>query len=129
MLLFFLNILCYDIWFYIFHRLLHTKQLYQYHKKHHERIETRWLDAYNGSCLENTISPLGIFIPMIYFNVFNIECVLSMIYTNIRGLIRHETRLAYIFGNHHLIHHKHFNCNYGEFWLDYLMGTSYKQSV
>jgi len=99
----------------------------KYHKMHHENIETCWWDAYHGSIIENTISPLGIFIPMIYFNVFDIECILSMIVTNIRGCVRHESRLKHIFGNHHLIHHNHFNYNYGEIWIDYLMGTNYKQ--
>ena len=127
MYLFLLNILCYDLWFYCFHRLLHTKQLFKYHKKHHENREPEWYDTYYSSFLENIISPLGIYIPMIYYNVFDLECILSMAFANTRGLIRHETRLTHIFGDHHIIHHKYYNCNYGEAWIDYFMGTLYKE--
>lgn len=123
MFLFLLNILCYDLWFYCFHRLLHTKKLYKYHKKHHENVEPNWQDTYHASLLENVISPLGIYIPMMYYGVFNMECVLSMIFANTRGLIRHESRLTSIFGDHHIVHHKRLNCNYGETWIDYIMGT------
>ena len=126
MYLFFLNILCYDLWFYCFHRLLHTKQLFKY-QKNITKIESEWYDTYYASFLENIISPLGIYIPMIYYNVFNLECILSMVFANTRGLIRHETRPIHIFGDHHIIHHKHYNCNYGEAWIDYLMGTLYKE--
>lgn len=123
MYLFLLNILSYDLWFYFFHRVLHTKEFYKYHKKHHENVEPEWLDTYNASFVENLVSPLGIYIPMIYYGVFNTECILSMIFVNTRGLIRHERRLTHIFGDHHIKHHKKLNCNYGEKWIDYLMGT------
>jgi Delta7-sterol 5-desaturase len=123
MLLFILNIISYDIWFYMFHRILHTSYLYKYHLKHHTIKNPHWYDTYYATIFENSILGLGIFIPMIYYQVFNYECLLAILFINIRGLIRHETRLKHIFGTHHLLHHKHLKYNYGEYWIDYIMNT------
>jgi len=126
MFLFILNILSYDIWFYFCHRLLHTSYIYKYHQKHHTIKEPNWFDTYYASMVENCILGIGIFFPIIYFHVFDYECICSIIFINIRGLIRHETRLKHIFGDHHLIHHKYLKYNYGEYWLDTIFGTKYK---
>lgn len=124
MYLFLLHILCYDLWFYFFHRLLHTKELYKYHKRHHEIVKPEWQDTYHASLVENVISPFGIYIPMLYYGVFNIETLCALIFANTRGLIRHDHRFTHIFGDHHIVHHRRLNCNYGEAWIDYIMGTS-----
>ena len=125
MYLFILSIVSYDIWFYFCHRLLHTNYLYKYHKKHHIIKTPKWYDTYYASTIENSILGLGIFIPMIYYQLFNYECICSVLFTNIRGLIRHETRLKHIFGQHHLLHHTYMKYNFGEKWIDYVMNTLY----
>ena len=50
--------------------------------------------------------------------------VYSIIILNIRGMLRHDYRFIWLVGNHHLLHHKYPQYNYGEYWLDYLFGTN-----
>jgi sterol desaturase/sphingolipid hydroxylase (fatty acid hydroxylase superfamily) len=40
-------------------------------------------------------------------------------------MMRHDDRLIWLIGNHHLLHHKYPLYNFGEYWLDSLMGTEY----
>ena len=44
---------------------------------------------------------------------------------NIRGMMRHDARFISLVGNHHLLHHKYCNYNFGEYWLDTIFGTKY----
>jgi sterol desaturase/sphingolipid hydroxylase (fatty acid hydroxylase superfamily) len=39
--------------------------------------------------------------------------------------MRHDNRFSWITGNHHLLHHKYINYNFGEYWIDRLFGTAY----
>ena len=34
-------------------------------------------------------------------------------------MVRHDYRCVWLIGNHH----KYYNCNYGEYWIDYWCGT------
>jgi sterol desaturase/sphingolipid hydroxylase (fatty acid hydroxylase superfamily) len=46
-------------------------------------------------------------------------------------MLRHESNkyAVYIIGNHHLLHHKYPNYNYGEYWIDYICGTLYPNQI
>ena len=43
-------------------------------------------------------------------------------------MMRHDRRFIFIVGNHHLLHHKYQKYNYGEYWIDMLCGTKFKNS-
>jgi hypothetical protein len=68
-------------------------------------------------------------LPFLYFNynIYDILIVLSFL--NIRGMMRHDIRFAFLIGNHHLLHHRHPKYNYGEYWLDYIFGTKYPNNA
>ena len=121
-----LSIISYDIWFYISHILLH-KKLYFIHNKHHLPAKLTFFVAYEGDILESFIQCIGMFIPFIFYSI-NIKIfIIILCILNIRGMLRHESNkyVVYIIGNHHLLHHKYPNYNYGEYWLDYIFGTLY----
>jgi sterol desaturase/sphingolipid hydroxylase (fatty acid hydroxylase superfamily) len=129
MLNIFFSIISYDIWFYLSHVLLHSKSLYKFHKEHHKKIYPKFLDTYTGHFLEGPFQGLGMLLPFIYFNynIYDILIVLSFL--NIRGMMRHDIRFAFLIGNHHLLHHRYPKYNYGEYWLDYMFGTKYPNDV
>ena len=122
-----LYLLTYDIWFYVSHIFLHKNKLVKHiHKIHHSQYYKTMIytDTYIAHYLETPIQSLGIFIP-IFFIVFNLKnFVYSIIILNIRGMLRHDYRFIWLVGNHHLLHHKYPQYNYGEYWLDYLFGTN-----
>jgi lathosterol oxidase len=123
-----LYIISYDIWFYISHILLHKVHcLKLIHKKHHElNYQTiRYSDTYVGHYLEGPFQSIGVIVPMFFIESNIYEYILVVLFLNLRGMIRHVHRLTWIYGNHHIIHHKYPNYNYGEYWLDCLFGTNY----
>jgi sterol desaturase/sphingolipid hydroxylase (fatty acid hydroxylase superfamily) len=127
MFLFLFHVLCYDVWFYTIHIVLHNKHFYVIHKLHHEKLhnELTYADTNVGHYIENFVEPLGILIPF-----FVVDCSLAaffcaVIFTSIRGYMRHDNRCSWLIGNHHLLHHKYRQYNYGEYWIDRLFGTIY----
>jgi sterol desaturase/sphingolipid hydroxylase (fatty acid hydroxylase superfamily) len=122
----FLHIFGYDLWFYISHRLLHTRALWWIHAQHHERrTGLRWLDAYHGHWLESTVQPLGFLLPLVTGQAWNwTTALITAALINARGLARHDERCSWIPGIiHHLKHHSNPKVNFGEPWLDVLCGT------
>ena len=119
-------VLGYDIWFYISHILLHSRFLWKYHKVHHEIIYPKWTDTYTGHILEGPFQSMGFLVPLLFIEFSLIEFVLSYIFVTVRGMMRHDDRTVWLIGNHHLLHHEYVGCNYGEYWLDWLFGTSIK---
>jgi sterol desaturase/sphingolipid hydroxylase (fatty acid hydroxylase superfamily) len=121
-----IHIFCYDIWFYIFHILLHNKNIYFIHKLHHfkKHNELTFLDAYHGDLIELPIQTAGIFLPYLVVQVSIEPLLFTYIYVAIRGFMKHEPRLCWLIGNHHLLHHKYPKYNFGEYWLDYCFGTT-----
>ena len=113
---------CWD--YLILHRLLHTKYLYTFHKMHHEKRIPTWKDAFYASKVENMTSSLGIFIPTLLYKLCIYQLILSILYDQIRGMLRHDKRGECIVGNHHMLHHQYFSYNYGEEWLDSIFGTN-----
>ena len=120
-----LAILSYDVWFYFVHRLLHHPLLYPYHKEHHRNVFPTWKDTFTADRLENAVSGLGVVIPLLYSSDYVRETMAAFTLCMTRGVMHHDIRFASITGTHHLIHHQKFKYNYGEPWIDYLMGTAY----
>lgn len=127
MLIILLHILFYDLWFYISHVLLHYPKFYKIHKQHHikQHDKLEWYDTNEGHYIEHLLQPLGMFIPC-FFNSFSYKYFfIAYIFIAIRALMRHDNRFTYLIGNHHILHHKYPNYNYGEYWIDKLCGTVY----
>ena len=116
------SVISYDIWFYISHIILH-RYLYKYHKEHHYKIVPNFLDTYVGHRLEGPFQGVGMFVPFVALNYTIYDIFLVLLILNIRGMMRHDERFIFLIGNHHLLHHKYPNYNYGEYWIDWLCGT------
>lgn len=119
-------ILSYDIWFYLSHIILHKYLFNIIHKKHHTINYNiiNFKDTYVGHFIEGPFQGIGIFFPL-FFIKFNLYSFLySLLLINIRGMLRHDNRFIWLIGNHHILHHKYSQYNYGEYWLDKLFGTS-----
>ena len=120
----------YDIFFYVSHILLHTKDFYYIHKTHHETKyeELTYLHAGKGDILENIIQYSSLSIPLIIIKFDLFQFLIAFTLIQIRGLMRHDHNYVWLIGNHHLLHHKNRRYNYGEYWLDTLFGTKYPNS-
>jgi len=126
----FFLILSYDIWFYISHIILHNKFAHFIHKIHHQKHYTQlyFLDTYKSHYIENIIQPIGILFPFIIVKFSLLEVLIAVVFICIRGIMRHDHRCSWLIGNHHILHHKYANNNYGEYWIDKLCGTQYPNS-
>ncbi len=120
-----ISVLSYDVWFYLIHRMFHHPILYSYHKKHHINVYPTWLDTFYADKLENSIMGLGAFFPALYFHNYYLEMMIASFICFMRGVLHHDKRFVFLVGDHHLVHHKTFNYNYGSAWIDALMGTRY----
>lgn len=122
------HILCYDLWFYASHLLLHTKALWPIHKIHHEKLYPTWTDTYHGHWFESAFQGIGYFIPFLLFDPVSYQvAAVTLVLINARGMLRHDPRGSFLVGDHHLLHHTKFTCNYGEPWLDTLFGTRVRE--
>ena len=119
------SIFFYDIWFYYSHILLHMRQLYPYHKIHHQNKRPRFLDTYVGHSLESPFQSLGALVPFFFMSYTFSDIVTILAFLNIRGMMRHDDRMIFLIGNHHYLHHLYPNYNFGEYWIDSLCGTLY----
>ena len=117
------SILAYDIWFYISHILLHTKTLYPYHKIHHDNTEPTFLDTYVGHHLEGPFQGVGMFVPYVFLQYNMTDTIIILLILNVRGMAQHDRRGKILVGEHHLLHHKYSNCNYGQYWIDAMCQT------
>lgn len=68
---------------------------------------------------------LGALLPLATYSFTVTDILLVLFLLNVRGMMRHEGRFVWLIGNHHLLHHRHPQYNYGEYWLDRLCGTLY----
>ena len=123
-------ILTYDVWFYLSHIILH-KHFYKIHRIHHGIEHNRMLytDTYTAHYIESPFQGLGYLLPLLFvpFNLF--DMLLSLGIINLRGMLRHDHRFIWLIGNHHILHHKHPTYNFGEYWIDRLLGTSYPNTL
>ena len=121
-----LHIVYYDIWFYFSHIMLHNKHFYFIHKIHHHKPYNliQYYDTHDAHIVENIIQPIGILIPYLIMSEINMVTLLTAFcLISIRGLMRHDDRCSWLIGNHHILHHKYPNYNFGEFYLDSYFGT------
>jgi sterol desaturase/sphingolipid hydroxylase (fatty acid hydroxylase superfamily) len=125
---FILYILYYDFFYYLSHRLLHTKWLYKIHKIHHKNNKPTYYDYYTIHILELPLTSVGLFLAIYLYKLYIYQLLCCVIFINIRGIMEHEYRFVYLVGEHHLIHHKYFKYNYGEYWLDCIFGTLYSNT-
>ena len=115
------NILVYDINFYFTHILLH-KYLYEYHKLHHTHNTLNYRITYTAHWVENILQTY----PFIILYLLGCTHIIhTFIFVSIRGFINHEPKIKLYINKHHILHHKHLNCNYGEYYIDYIMNTLY----
>ena len=130
MFLFLFHVLCYDVWFYTLHVVLHNKNMYFIHKLHHVKQYDKliYTDTHVGHYIETIIEPLGIVIPFFVVECNLVAFVCACIFAHIRGCMRHDNRCSWLIGNHHILHHKYRLYNYGEYWIDTLCGTKYPNS-
>lgn len=125
MLTFLVYMLCYDIYYYFLHILLHTKYLYSIHKIHHKKYNPDYYDFYTIHILEIPLQSVGLIIPVYFYKLAIYQLLCAIFIINIRGIIIHDKRFINIIGDHHILHHKFINYNYGEYWIDYLFNTHY----
>jgi len=123
------HILSYDIWFYLTHILLHTSFFYKnvhcfHHEPHYKSLT--YLDTNKGHIVETILQGFGIFIPCLFVKINGSAFFIASLLVGLRGAMRHDHRCSWIIGNHHILHHKYTYGNYGEFWLDSMMGTRCK---
>jgi len=121
-------LLSYDLWFYITHLILHIPWMYKnIHYKHHniEYDTMNFMDATKGHIVETVLQGIGIYIPLLFSPLYLSAFVSAYIVIGLRGGMRHDHRCSWLIGNHHLQHHKHPYCNFGEYWLDWLCGTTF----
>ena len=123
----FSHIISHDIWFYLFHIVLHDKNVYYIHKIHHITLYNKltYIDTYKGHIIEHIVQPLGIFIPFFIYDVDIVNFFIAYIIITIRNYLRHDHNFTWIIGNHHLLHHKYPKYNFGEYWIDYIFNTKY----
>ena len=124
-----LHVLGYDIWFYISHRLLHTAPLWPYHALHHAYRYPTFTETYAGHALEGPFQSIGFLLPYVWFDFHLTAAAVALILVNLRGMMRHDVRAAWLIGNHHLLHHEVGTGNFGEEWLDTLCGTAIKARI
>jgi sterol desaturase/sphingolipid hydroxylase (fatty acid hydroxylase superfamily) len=120
-----ISIISYDIWFYISHVILHHKIGYPFHKQHHRKQIPNFIDTYDASMVESTFQGIGMFFPVVVYNYTAMQWAIVLMLLNTRGMMRHDPRWAFLIGNHHLLHHKYHDWNFGEYWIDSLCGTRY----
>jgi len=128
MLYLLLPILSYDIWFYISHVMLHSRVLHKYHHVHHMSQDPNWVDTYVSHWAEGPFQGVGVLFPYAVYTYSWSDMIIVLTFLNIRGMMRHDKRWAWLIGNHHLLHHAHGDYNYGEFWIDSLLGTKYNKA-
>ena len=123
----FLYVLSYDLWFYLSHVALH-RWFYSVHRLHHavDPATMKYPDTYVAHWVEGPFQGLGVLVPLLVRPV-NLDLLYALIFINLRGMLRHDVRCTWLIGGHHLLHHKFPQWNYGEYWIDVLMGTNLPQ--
>lgn len=109
-----------DFIFYVFHRILHTKRMYKYHKLHHRWTQpVPWGTLY-ASITENiclNFFPVLSGPVIVGLNIYYMFAWVGL--ATLSSLIAHSR-----IGGSHDIHHQKFNVNYGNTkFIDKIFGT------
>jgi hypothetical protein len=121
-----LNIIKYSLWieifYYGYHRLLHTSRFYLIiHSQHHKHQHVYPIDTININWLDSTGMVATLIAPIWLVKVNLLEYNIIM-YIYLTGAFLTHSRLI---SNRHSIHHEKYKCNYCFLFpiFDYLFGT------
>jgi sterol desaturase/sphingolipid hydroxylase (fatty acid hydroxylase superfamily) len=137
-----------EVWFYLAHRLLHTKPLYWIHRPHHAGQVTRPIAGAAFGMLETLIILGGNAIPLVFFSLYLPWLSLPFLavflfFKDLNNFLDHMNIDLYnkdymsswksiIFNSptYHALHHARHKGNYAQSspWLDRLFGTMYEDT-
>jgi sterol desaturase/sphingolipid hydroxylase (fatty acid hydroxylase superfamily) len=111
-----------DFYYYMYHRIAHSRYMYPFiHKKHHEKVDVYPVDTFYIDPIDSAFLILSMGAPVLFLdlNIYEYIFVLYLYITS--GYFSHSTLLY----NHHDLHHRLFFCNYSFFIpvMDVLLGT------
>lgn len=121
--------ICQCVAFYIIHRILHIRRIYNsIHIIHHSYIlPVPWAAFFCHPAEHLFANLIPIFIgPILLHSNINTTRIWSVIAT-VNAVIAHSGSMLKpsVMGTHD-VHHKYFNCNFGTgLWMDRLFGTEY----
>ncbi len=119
-----------DMFFYISHRIFHTKYLFYFHRKHHELVHPVGIGSFYMSPVEFFGAlVIPIYFPLILLGADNYHTHLWITFTVFNGIcVAHSnTKQVYNTSDFHYIHHSDKTkgyCNFGtDIFMDRLLGT------
>ena len=115
-----------DFFYYITHRILHTKYFYTgYHKKHHEILTPVGLSATYLTVVDFYSNILSIYLPLVLLYADATTTTLWMVISTLNTVFIGHSGINPI-ASFHDNHHRYFNYNYGVgIFADRLFGTIY----
>lgn len=115
-----------DFWFYFLHRLFHTKQLYRFHKVHHDYSYTFGMGAIYAHPIDFIVTNLfPVSFPIFWFNIPYYHTTIITIFSTCYTIIISHGGFKINAGKGHLIHHVKRRYNYGLLIFDRLLGTQH----
>ena len=125
MYMFFLNIVFGELWFYVLHRINHTRTLYQYiHKIHHKDPNPIGILAFYSHPLECLfVNVFSSYIIHYFYTISLFQYMFFITFVNINTIFYSHSSKSFENSTHH-IHHKLLNYNFGfSLFADKLFGT------
>ena len=119
---FFISVLIMDGWFYLIHRLLHTRYLYSWHKQHHQFNVPYPLVAVYCSSIEALLCDVtSMGLGPILLRMAGLEIVTWMVLAALHSLLLHS---SWSHGRDHGVHHGTSLHNFGLLSIfDRVLGT------
>ena len=121
-------------YFYWTHRFMHIPFIYKYvHALHHKNINLGPWSGYSMSSFEHILAlgtlTLHLFLPShpihVIFHLYWVTLLSASSHTGFNGFVRKEKMFLTLGTFHHQMHHRYFNCNFGNLEVpwDKWMGT------